>query len=186
MAILLICATSATAAEPDGSGTTASDHLSAQANPTPARELEEIEMLRAMAAAPLAPDQAVEEQHIGKRIRWAGGVHHITRSDKGVCLTILYALSGEYGEPRWTLDPTYQTFDACTAGSYDPDLVHDFTNVTIVGKIAGKTYIGMGGGGSVGPVVAIESLYRWSDCLAGDTSPGCRSGFLKPGAFPGD
>ncbi|WP_447765491.1 Slp family lipoprotein [Sphingopyxis panaciterrae] len=157
-----------------------------QSNRDPAQEVNELETLRAITAAPLAPDQAVEKQHIGKRIRWAGGVHHVTRSDKGVCLTILYALSGEYGEPRWTLDPTYQTFDACTAGSYDPVLVHDFTNVTIVGKIAGKTYIGMGGGGSVGPVIAIENLYLWSDCLADDTSPICKRGFLKPEALPGD
>ena len=101
-------------------------------------------MLRTIAVAPLTPDQGIDERHIGKRVRWAGGVHHISPSDRGTCLTILFALSGDYGEPRWTLNPTYQSFEACTTGSYDPELVHDSTNVTIVGTIAGETYIGMG------------------------------------------
>ena len=104
----------------------------------------------------------------------------MTRSDEGVCLTIVHAVSGKYGEPHWTPEPTYQTFDACTKGVYDPELVHEYTNVTIIGRITGKTYIGMGGGGSIGPVIQIEKLYRWSDCLAGDTSPVCKSGFLIP------
>lgn len=136
--------------------------------------------LRSMAGASLSPDQGIDERHIGKRVRWAGAVQYITGSDRGACLTILYVLSGDYGEPRWILEPTYQTFDACTTGTYDPELVHDGANVTIVGQIAGKTYIGTGGGGSIGPVVEIENLYRWSDCLAGDTSPICKNGFLTP------
>lgn len=144
------------------------------------KPMSEMKVLLGIAVARLTPDQAVEKRHMGKRIRWAGAVHHIKRSDGGVCLTILYARTGDHGGPRWTVDPTYQSFDACTAGSYDPELVQDFTNVTIVGRIAGKAYIGMGGGGSIGPVVEIEKLYRWSDCLAGDDSPVCRNGFLTP------
>ena len=173
----------AIAAEPNGSGATA-DNLAPAHAASP--EVEDIETLRAVAGVPLSPDQALDKQHIGKRIRWAGAIHHMARSDDGVCLTILYALSGNYGEPRWTLDPTYQTFEACTAGTYDPDLVHDLTNVTIVGKISGATYIGMGGGGSEGPAVAIEKLYRWSDCLAGDVSPVCKTGFLNPAPLAGE
>ncbi len=45
---------------------------------------------------------------------------------------------------------------ACGAGSYDAELVHPHTNVTIIGRIAGKRYIGMGGGGSDGPAIDIE------------------------------
>ncbi len=171
--LILACAASAGAREPDGAGARAD-------STTPMGEMEEMEMLRDIAAAPLTPDQAVDKRHIGKRVRWAGGVHHIKRTDKGICLTILYARSGDYGGPHWTAKPTYQDFDACTAGTYDPELVHEYTNVTIVGRIAGTTYIGMGGGGSIGPVVEIEKLFRWSDCLAGDTSPVCKHGFLTP------
>lgn len=139
----------------------------------------DMEALKAITVAPLTPDEALDERHIGKRVRWAGGVHHMTGSDKGYCLTILYARSGDNAGPHWTAEPTYQNFDACMPdGLYDPELVHDFTNVTIVGRITGKTHIGMGGGGSPGPVVAIERLYRWSDCLSGDRSFGCQQGFL--------
>ncbi len=163
------------------------------AKPRPARtpaqtgfDPAEIETLRTISVAPLSPDQGIDDRNIGKRVRWAGAVQYMEASDKGVCLTILYALSGEHGEPRWTPEPTYQTFKACATGSYDPELVRESTNVTIVGKISGKTYIGMGGGGSPGPIVEVEKLFRWSDCVAGDTSPVCKYGFLSPKTVPGD
>ena len=94
------------------------------------------------------------------------------------------AASGEHGEPRWAKDPTYQTFEACTAGSYDRALVDASTNVTIVGTISGKTYIGMGGGGAIGPVVRIEKPYRWSDCIEGDAGDICKHGLLSPNRAP--
>lgn len=147
---------------------------------------QDMETLRTVAVSPLSPDQGIEERQIGKHIRWAGAVQSMARSEKGVCLTLLYALSGEHGEPRWTNEPTYQTFEACTTGAYDSTLVHDGSNVTIVGKITGKTYIGMGGGGSPGPVVEIAKLFRWSDCLAGDSSAVCKAGFLTPQAAAND
>jgi starvation-inducible outer membrane lipoprotein len=137
----------------------------------PARELE---MLRTAEVAPLTPEEALGDDHIGKRVRWAGGVYHVN----GTCLTILFARSGDHGEPRWTPEPTYQSFVACGAGVYDPELVEAHTNVTIIGEITGKQYIGMGGGGSDGPTIRIEKLFRWSDCLAGDDSPVCKQGFL--------
>ncbi|WP_428685335.1 Slp family lipoprotein [Sphingopyxis sp.] len=147
-----------------------------------ARVASELGILMTPPGAALTPDDATDAKQIGQRIRWAGGVHSISPSERGVCLTILYARSGEYGEPQWTPDPTYQTFVACTDGAYDPQLVQAHTNVTIIGTVTGKRYIGMGGGGSEGPVVTIERLYRWSDCLAGDDSPACRTGFLEPAA----
>lgn len=135
---------------------------------------EEIEALKRAEVAPLTPDEALDERHIGKRVRWAGGVYAVD----GRCLTINFAPTGDHGEPRWTPEPTYQSFVACGSGPYDPDLVHDYTNVTIIGVVTGKQYIGMGGGGSDGPSIEIERLYRWSDCLAGDDSPVCKQGFL--------
>lgn len=134
----------------------------------------EIEVLRTAAVTALTPDEALDERDVGKRVRWAGGVHAID----GPCLTIIFARSGDYGEPRWTPEPTYQTFVACGSGVYDPDLVEAHTNVTIIGQVTGKQYIGMGGGGSDGPTIRIEKLYRWSDCLSGDDSPVCKQGFL--------
>lgn len=141
-------------------------------------DVPEAETLRMTEAAPLTPDEALDARHIGERVRWAGGVYAID----GGCLTINYARSGDHGEPRWTPEPTYQSFVACGPGTYDPELVHPYSNVTIIGRITGKRYIGMGGGGSDGPAISIEKLYRWSDCLAGDDSPVCRQGFL--GAEP--
>src|SRR5688572_9416188 len=90
----------------------------------------ELEMLRTAKVAPLTPEEALDEQHIGKRVRWAGGVYHVN----GTCLTILFARSGDHGEPRWTPEPTYQTFVACGPGVYDPHLVEAHTNVTIIGE----------------------------------------------------
>ncbi len=144
---------------------------SVDAQVEPARELE---MLRTAEVAPLTPEEALGEQHIGKRVRWAGGVYAID----GRCLTILFARSGDHGEPRWTPEPTYQSFVACGPGVYDPHLVETHSNVTIIGEVTGKQFIGMGGGGSDGPTVRIEKLFRWSDCLAGDDSPVCKQGFL--------
>ena len=139
-----------------------------------AGSLQEIESLRAAEVAPLTPDEALDKRHVGKRVRWAGAVYGID----GRCLTVSFAQSGDDGEPRWTPEPTYQTFVACGSGVYDPDLVEAHTNVTIIGAVMGKQYIGMGGGGSDGPTIRIEKLYRWSDCLAGDDSPVCKQGFL--------
>ena len=157
------------------------------AQPVPAHRLPDAtdgEALRNITGAPLSPFQGTEDRNIGKRIRWAGAIQYIEASDTGVCLTVIYALSGERGEPRWTKDPTYQTFEACTVGSYEGALVDASTNVTIVGTISGKTYIGMGGGGAIGPVVRIEKLYRWSDCIEGDASAVCKHGFLSPNVTP--
>jgi hypothetical protein len=44
----------------------------------------------------------------------------------------------------------------------------------------------MGGGVSDGPVVEIERLFRWSDCLAGNTRSVCKYGFLTPKAGSDD
>ena len=141
---------------------------------------DDFEVLRTVSVAPLSPNQGVEERYRGERIRWAGAVERITTIDQGVCLTILYARSGENGEPLWTNTPTYQHFEACAAGPYDPRLVHELTNVTIIGRISGMTDIGSGGGGRTGPVVQIDNLFRWPDCLSGDDSPECKYGFLSP------
>lgn len=135
---------------------------------------QELDALKGAEVAPLTPDEALDKRHVGKRVRWAGGVYGIN----GRCLTVNFARSGDYGEPRWTAEPTYQAFVACGPGVYDADLLHPHTNVTIIGQITGKQYIGMGGGGSDGATISIEKLYRWSDCLAGDDSPVCKRGFL--------
>lgn len=145
-----------------------------------------LEILRTIAVAPLNPDQASGDQHMGERVRWAGGVHRIEKSERGICLTLVYMLSDDDGGPRWTDGRTDQTFEACTAGSYDPELVHEYSDVTIIGTVSGKAHIGIGGGSSTGPVVEIEKLYRWSDCLSGDTSPVCKAGFLDPKPIAGD
>lgn len=134
----------------------------------------ELEALKTADAAALTPDEALDPRHVGKRVRWAGAVYTIS----GRCLTINYARSGDYGEPHWTREPTYQSFVACGQGVYDADLVRPYTNVTIIGRITGRQFIGMGGSGSDGPAISVEKLYRWSDCLAGDDSPTCRQGFL--------
>jgi hypothetical protein len=165
------------------SATAPADRPAATREAAPAAD---IAALLAIPVAALTPDQALDERHVGQRVRWAGAVHHMTRTEAGVCLTMLFAASGEHGAPRWTPEPTYQSFKACTAGTYDPQLVHDSTNLTIVGRISGKAHIGMGGGGSEGPVIEIDKLFRWSDCLAGDDSPVCRYGLLTPRAVADD
>ncbi|WP_447756961.1 Slp family lipoprotein [Sphingopyxis fribergensis] len=144
--------------------------------------LREIEALRTAEVASLTPDEALDERHVGDRVRWAGAVYGID----GRCLTINFARSGDHGEPHWTAEPTYQAFVACGAGVYDPELVHRYANVTIIGRITGKRYIGMGGGGSDGAAIDIEKLFRWSDCLAGDDSPVCRQGFLTAEPVTGE
>lgn len=184
-AVLSGCVTSPTPVASDGSRTVKPPLASSGPNtaPSPLKAggaSDDFEVLRTASVAALSPNQGVEERHRGKRIRWAGAVERIAAIDQGVCLTILYARSGEDGEPLWTNTPTYQHFEACAAGAYDPRLVHELTNVTIIGRISGTTSIGSGGGGRTGPVVQIENLFRWSDCLSGDDSPECKYGFLSP------
>ncbi|WP_420137984.1 Slp family lipoprotein [Sphingomonas sp.] len=151
--------------------------------PAPASSApDDLTALRAAAAAPLTPDQALQGRARGQRIRWAGTVHHIAPSDSGVCLTLSYLPSDADGAPRWAdgANAAPQAFRACTAGRYDPALVGNATSVTILGRIVGTGDIGMGGERSPGPIVAIERLFRWSDCLSGDTDPLCRRGFVAP------
>lgn len=178
------CAGSPAPVEPNHSGIPTSPPASPspEAAPAPVDEgpaSDDFEVLRTVSVAPLRPEQAAGEANVGKRIRWAGAVMRIAATDQGTCLTILYARSGEDGLPLWTNAPTYQSFEACAAGAYDPTLLGEHTNVTIVGRITGMTQIDLGGGGRTGPVVQIERLFRWSDCLAGDPSPECKIGFLS-------
>lgn len=139
---------------------------------------DDLAALRKVAVVPLTPDQAVDARYIGKRIRWAGSIHHIAPSETGACLTLSYMRSGDDGAPLWQAAATDQSFRACTVGAYDRQLVSDFTTVTIIGRISGKADVGMGGAHSTGPAVEIEKLFRWSDCLSGDTSPVCKIGFV--------
>lgn len=179
------CAAPLAGVEPNHVGITPSP-LASQATdaaPAPAEggsATDDIEVLRAVLVAQLSPDQVVGERNVGQRIRWAGAVMRVAASDQGVCLTILYAQSGEDGFPLWTNRPTYQNFEACSASAYDPTLLREHTNVTIVARTTGVTHKDLGGGGRTGPVVQIERLFRWSDCLAGDPSPECKIGFLNP------
>lgn len=179
------CAAPLAGVEPNHVGITPSP-LASQATdaaPAPAEggsATDDIEVLRAVLVAQLSPDQVVGERNVGQRIRWAGAVMRVAATDQGVCLTILYAQSGEDGFPLWTNRPTYQNFEACSASAYDPTLLREHTNVTIVARTTGVTHKDLGGGGRTGPVVQIERLFRWSDCLAGDPSPECKIGFLTP------
>lgn len=136
----------------------------------------DIAALKKIRVKPLTPDQGMRDGSNGKRVRWAGAVHHID----GKCLTIMYARSNDYGGPEWQPTPTYQTFVACGAGNYDPALIAPFANVTILGRITGKRSIGLGGGHIMGPVLEIDRMFRWSDCLAGDQHPTCKTGFVTP------
>ena len=153
------------------------------AAPAPAEggsAVDDIEVLRTVSVAQLSSNQVVGERNVGQRIRWAGAVMRMAATDQGVCLTILYAQSGEDGFPLWTNRPTHQNFEACSASAYDSALLGEHTNVTIVGRITGVTQKDSGSGSRTGPVVEIERLFRWSDCLAGDPSPECKIGFLDP------
>jgi hypothetical protein len=170
LGLLLVAAALASGSAASGEPVEGNAAMTDQAR---ARLLGELVILKAADVAALTPDEALDKRHIGKRVRWAGGVYAID----GGCLTINFARSGDYGEPRWTLEPTYQAFVAC-GPTYDADLVQPYTNVTIIGRVTGKTYIGMGGGGTDGATIAIEKLYRWSDCLAGDANTACKQGFL--------
>jgi starvation-inducible outer membrane lipoprotein len=134
----------------------------------------------------LTPEQGADARNLGARIRWAGAIQQIDRADKRACLTVLYAQSDDDGAPRWTNDPTYQSFQACSVGAYDPALISEFTNITVVGRISGKASLGSGGSSGSGPVVQIEKLFRWSDCLEGDTTPVCKAGFIDPQPAPAD
>lgn len=140
----------------------------------------DVDQLKSLSFSSLTPAPAVDDRNVGARFRWAGVVQSLNATNEGVCLTVMYTRSDDNGAPRWTNEPTYQTFLACSQGAYDPALVGDFTNLTIVGRISGKTSIGIGGGTVTGPVVEIEKLFRWSDCLQGDESSQCRYGFIDP------
>lgn len=183
--ILSGCAGGADAPVPTRVGTATPAPMSTPTDPSPVDSASsDIKALTAVTVASLMPDEALDPRQVGKRIRWAGAIHQIAPTERGVCLTILYAPSGDAGQPRWSREATPGTFRACTDGSYDRTLVGETTNVTIIGRISGKANIGMGGGSSPGPVVEIEKLFRWSDCLSGDTSPDCRIGFVMTSDAP--
>ncbi len=151
----------------------------------PASAAGELAALHTMAGTPIDPDQAIDARHVDARVRWAGAVLQHVPSERSVCLTMLHARSNDNGMPDWGADPTGHLFRAYASGSYDPNIVAEHTNLTIVGTVTGKVRIGLGGETRVVPMVQIERLYRWSDCLSDDASPICRSGFLAPAPATG-
>lgn len=154
--------------------------------PAAGTTITDLEKLSTLSVSSLSLSQGVEGQNIGARVRWGGAIQHLAATNGGVCLTVLYARSGEAGGLRWTNEGPPQSFVACTRGTYDPALIGEFTNITVVGRISGRTSMGAGGGSGNGPVVQIEHLFRWSDCLEGDASPECKYGFISPQADPVD
>lgn len=178
-ALLTGCADAPSVISPTLVGT-ASSPIESPGLPAGGAAATDLERLNALSVSSLSPEQAVEDQNFGARVRWAGAVQHLSATNGGVCLTVLYARSDEGGAPRWTNEGTRQSFLACAGGTYDPSLISEFTNVTVVGRISGRTSIGAGGGSSSSPVIEIEQLFRWSDCLEGDASLECKYGFISP------
>lgn len=184
------CAGSSTSVAPADTGTVPPPPVSQPAPPPSPRPEpapsetastdEELDLLMRASVTALDPQQGIEQQSIGKRVRWAGAVLRTDQTERGTCLTVLYARSNEYGGPGWSNDSTGQVFEACVEGAYDTSLVREHTNITLIGRISGNTRIGLGGGHRTGAVIQIDRLFRWSDCLAGDPSPECRVGFLSP------
>lgn len=176
-ALLAGCADAPSVISPTLVGTASSPTMSSSL-PAGRTAATDLERLKALSVSAFSPAQGVEDQNLGARVRWAGAVHHLAETNGGVCLTVLYAGSDEGGAPRWTNEGIHQSFVACTGGACDPALISEFTNVTVVGRISGRTSVGAGGG----PVVQIEQLFRWSDCLEGDASLECKYGFISPQA----
>ena len=140
------------------------------------------EALAAVSVSTLEPERGLDDTNVGQRVRWAGPIQNGAASGKGVCLTILYVPSDEHGVPRWNAATTGERFTACSTAAYDPDLVGPTAFVTVVGRIERWN----GDEAPAGPVIQIEKLFRWSDCLQGDTDPACRSGFIEPGPIRRD
>lgn len=184
-ALLAGCADAPSVISPTPVGTGASPIVS-DSLPAGGTTITDLEKLKALSVSSLSPEQGVEDRNLGARVRWAGAIQQVAPTNGGVCLTVLYARSGEGGAPRWTNGESSQNFVACTGGTYDPALISEFTNITVVGRLSGQTSIGAGGGSSNGPVVQIEQLFRWSDCLEGDSSPECKYGFISPQADHAD
>jgi len=180
-ALLAGCADAPSGSSPILVGT-ASSSIVSPGLPAGGSTITDLEKLDAISVSSLSLAQGVEDHNLGARVRWAGGIQHRAATNGGVCLTVLYASSGEGGAPQWNNDGNPQSFVACTEGTYDPVLINEFTNVTVVGRISGRTSTGAGAGSSNGPVLQIEQLFRWSDCLEGDSSPECKYGFISPQA----
>lgn len=122
----------------------------------------------------LTPPQAQADGAVDARVCWSGGLRTLTTFEAGrVCMVLLYA---EAGPEHWRWPQHASFFQACTSAGYDPALLAPFTQMTVSGKVTGRAeFMGL-----AIPTIEIDALYRFSDCLQGETAPSCVHGYLPP------
>ena len=122
----------------------------------------------------LTPLQAQADGAVDARVCWGGGLRTLSTPAAGrVCMVLLYAEAGP-GHWRWPAAASF--FQACTSAGYDPALLTPFTQMTVSGKVTGRAEFR----GLAIPTIEIDALYRFSDCLQGETAPSCVHGYLPP------
>lgn len=136
--------------------------------PTTSRQQEDVSELK--------PSEALGTQAQGRKVRWSGGVNSISPEGDGrQCFRMLVANFSPGGNLDWPREPSY--FYACGRGTYDPQLVAQFSLLTIEGRVDGQKLAW----GTLLPVLEIERLYRHTDCVQGEEeAPGCYAGYLMP------
>lgn len=126
--------------------------------------------------------QALSPEAVGARVLWYGGVASVQARDDGRdCFTLRYGRTDEQGRLQWPRDArALHPVVACGPGRYPRRLVEPFTVLRVQGRVVGQAVVW----GVAAPVLEIESVYRQSDCLDGETDfvahPTCRSGLLTP------
>ena len=91
------------------------------------------------------------------------------------CFRMLIAVFTPNGNLDWPREPGY--FDACGPGTYDPQLVAQFSLLTFEGRVAGQRLAW----DAPIPVIEIDRLYRHTDCVQEDQKfAGCYAGYLTP------
>lgn len=135
----------------------------------------------AAAVTPLSPAQVVAQQATGVRVRWAGGIASVEAHEGGRdCFVLRYGRLDAEGTVHWPQDhKDWQPFVACGKGSYDPELVEDFTVLTFEGRVVDWRSVS----GRSAPVIEISSVFRHSNCVQTtdlNVSPRCRPSFLLP------
>lgn len=110
----------------------------------------------------LTPEQAVQRQAAGERVRWGGRVVHVETQAERSCFEIVGFTLDIAGRPL-PRDHSDGRFLACRAGFYDPEVFAAGREVTITGAIEGFETRKVGDYDYRYPRVAAETVYLWPE-----------------------
>jgi outer membrane lipoprotein len=112
--------------------------------------------------SPLLPDDFVNRDAAGERVRWGGRIVSVEPRAQSSCFEIVAMPLGSSGRPL-KVDRTEGRFLACRAGFYEPQVFEEGREITIAGRIDGFEMRKVGDYDYRAPRVAADIVYLWPE-----------------------